>query len=228
MQFKIISIIQKASFLFSYLFQNSFSENKFLKTIVLNDAIVVDVGSNIGSFIKLILKNNKKAQVYSIEPNIKLIEIQKNKFKNKKNIKFYNFAIDSEDGSRILYLRNPSSHSSFFKTHQDEKFNKIIDKVKVKTNTLEKFIFDQKISGITLLKIDLEGHDYEVLLSTKQLILNNKIAFIKIEANQEYFEKIMEFALESNLKFLGISKSFYFKNNFKFLDIYFKNNNSKP
>lgn len=228
MQFTIISIIQKASFLFSYLFQNSFSENKFLKTILLNNAIVVDVGSNIGSFIKLILKNNKKAQVYSIEPNIKLIEIQKNKFKNKKNIKFYNCAIDTEDGSRILYLRNPTSHSSFFKTHQDENFNKIIDTVKVKTNTIEKFISDQKISSITLLKIDLEGHDYEVLLSTKQLILNNKIAFIKIEANQEYFEKIMEFALESNLKFLGISKSFYFKNNFKFLDIYFKNNNSKP
>lgn len=225
MQFKIISIIQKASFLFSYLFQNSFSENKFLKTIVLNDAIVVDVGSNIGSFIKLILKNNKKAQVYSIEPNIKLIEIQKNKFKNKKNIKFYNFAIDTKNGTRAFYLRNPASHSSFFKTHQEEQFNKILDLIEVQTFTLEKFFANENITKITLLKIDIEGHDYEVFHSAKNLLLNNKIEYVKIEANKEYFEKIMVFAFESNLKFLGISKAFYFKNKYNFMDIYFKNMN---
>ena len=46
-----------------------------------------------------------------------------------------------------------------FKTQ--EKFNKIVETVEVQTCTLEKFFVDQKITKITLLKIDI-GQDYEV------------------------------------------------------------------
>ena len=98
----------------------------------------------------------------------------------------------------MFYYRNPTSHSSFSKAHQDEKFNKIIDTLEVQTINLEKFFIDQNIDKITLLKIDTEGHDYEVLYSTKNLILSNKINYIKIEANQENFEGIMKFAFELN------------------------------
>ena len=174
--------------------KNSFSESKFLKSIITDEAVVVDIGSNVGSFIKQILNTNKKTHVYSIEPNKELIKFQKNKFRNRENIKFYNFAIDTKNGIRILYVRNPASHSSFFKTHQEEKFNKIVETVGVQTCTLEFFV-DQKITKITLLKIDIEGQDYEVFRSAKDLFFNNKIDYIKIEANQDSFKKIMEFAL---------------------------------
>ncbi len=225
MKLKFISLIQKASFVLSYLIKNSFSESKFLKSIITDEAVVVDIGSNVGSFIKQILNTNKKTHVYSIEPNKELIKFQKNKFRNRENIKFYNFAIDTKNGIRILYVRNPASHSSFFKTHQEEKFNKIVETVEVQTCTLEKFFVDQKITKITLLKIDIEGQDYEVFRSAKDLFLNNKIDYIKIEANQDSFKKIMEFAFDSNLKFLGVSKSFYFENKYNFMDIYFQNTN---
>ena len=205
--------------------KNSFSESKFLKSIITDEAVVVDIGSNVGSFIKQILNTNKKTHVYSIEPNKELIKFQKNKFRNRENIKFYNFAIDTKNGIRILYVRNPASHSSFFKTHQEEKFNKIVETVEVQTCSLEKFFVDQKITKITLLKIDIEGQDYEVFRSAKDLFLNNKIDYIKIEANQDSFKKIMEFAFDSNLKFLGVSKSFYFENKYNFMDIYFQNTN---
>ena len=209
----------------SYLMKNSFSESKFLKSIITDEAVVVDIGSNVGSFIKLILNTNKKTNVYSIEPNNELIKFQKNKFRNRENIKFYNFAIDTKNGIRTLYVRNPASHSSFFKKHQEEKFNKIVETLEVQTCTLEKFFVDQNITKITLLKIDIEGQDYEVFRSAKDLFLNNKIDYIKIEANQDYFKKIMEFAFDSNLKFLGVSKSFYFENKYNFMDIYFQNTN---
>ena len=57
--------------------KNSFSESKFLKSIITDEAVVVDIGSNVGSFIKQILNTNKKTHVYSIEPNKELIKFQK-------------------------------------------------------------------------------------------------------------------------------------------------------
>ena len=77
MKLKFISLIQKASFVLSYLMKNSFSESKFLKSIITDEAVVVDIGSNVGSFIKQILNTNKKTHVYSIEPNKELIKFQK-------------------------------------------------------------------------------------------------------------------------------------------------------
>ena len=74
MKLKFISLIQKASFVLSYLIKNSFSESKFLKSIITDEAVVVDIGSNVGSFIKQILNTNKKTHVYSIEPNKELIK----------------------------------------------------------------------------------------------------------------------------------------------------------
>jgi len=35
----------------------------------------------------------------------------------------------------------------------------------------------------------------------------------------------VKLSTEINLKFLGISKSFYYKNKFQFMDIYFQNTN---
>ena len=68
MKFLILTLIQKTSFLLSYLFKSGFSESNFLKTIILDEAVVVDIGSNVGSFTKLIFNTNKKAIIYSIEP----------------------------------------------------------------------------------------------------------------------------------------------------------------
>jgi len=222
----IISLIQSFSFYLSYFLKNGFSENKFLKKIISSEAIIVDVGSNLGTYIKNIENINQNTKIYSIEPNLQLMNYQKNRFKKNKNIIFSNLAIDSKDGIRKLYIRNPASHSSFFKTHQDEQFNKIVGTVDVQACTLEQYFIDQNINKITLLKIDIEGHDYEVLSSIKYLLVNSKIDFIKIEANQKYLQKIMNLAFESNLEFIGISNSFYYKNDFVFMDIYFENKNS--
>jgi len=226
MRHKIISFVQGLNFLFSYLFQNSFSEIKFLKTIILDNKVVIDVGSNLGSFIKILNNINKKTEIYSIEPNLELINFQKNRFKNKNNIKYFNIAIDSKNGSRKFYIRNPASHSSVFKKHIDEKINTIRETVDVEAVSLENFINEQNIKKITLLKIDIEGLDYEVLFSTKSLLKNNIIEFVKIEANRESIERIMAFAYKENLKFLGISKAFYLKNQFNMMDLYFENKNS--
>lgn len=225
MKNNLLFLTQKIGFLISYLTKNSFSETKLLKNIITDDSIVIDIGSNVGSYIDTINKINSKTKIYSIEPNEEILEFQKNKFMKNDNLEYFNFAIDNINGYRKFYFRSPTSHSSFFPSHQDKNFNNIIRSQHVKTVKLEDFIYDQKITKVKILKIDIEGLDFETLSSSKDLILKNKIEFIKIELNQDTFEKTISFANQVNLKFLGISKSFYYKNTLNFMDVYFENNN---
>ena len=88
MQKLLVSFIQKLNFLITYIFQKNFSEIEFLKMILKDEAVIVDIGSNLGNFISTLKKINKKTTIYSIEPNIDLINFQKKSLKKKKILIF--------------------------------------------------------------------------------------------------------------------------------------------
>ena len=55
----LTNIFQKLNFIFSVIFQRQFSEKLFLKKILNQNSVVVDIGSNLGNFIALVKKINK-------------------------------------------------------------------------------------------------------------------------------------------------------------------------
>ena len=57
MQKLLVSFIQKLNFLITYIFQKNFSEIEFLKMILKDEAVIVDIGSNLGNFISTLKKN---------------------------------------------------------------------------------------------------------------------------------------------------------------------------
>lgn len=225
MKYFVLNFVQKLRFVISYIFQKGFSEVQFIKKNIDNNSVVVDVGSNIGSFIQIFIKLKLKPKIYSIEPDINLLEKQKEKFKKFKNIKYFNIAINEKIGTAKFYIRKPASHSSLSEFHPDNNFNQIVSTENILVDTIKRFMEMNNIKFITLLKIDTEGLDYKILASTKEILKNNKIKYIKIEANSESFEEIMNFAFLNKLKFIGSSNFFYYKNKLNMMDIYFENYN---
>lgn len=119
--------------------------------------IVFDVGAHIGSFS--IYAANKGAKVYAFEPD------KKNYQNLLKNIKLnnahsqiipFNFGIYSSDGKLSFYtsLANPAGNSTISDANKKEK------KIQVKKlSTIFKMIDVKKID---LLKMDIEGSEYEI------------------------------------------------------------------
>ena len=65
-------------------------------------------------------------------------------------------------------------HFFFYKT-------KNFTKYKVKTMTLDNFVKKKKINSIDILKIDIEGSEYELLKGAKNTLKRNKIKIILVE-----------------------------------------------
>ena len=129
--------------------------------------------------------------VYAYEPNPLIYPyLIKNLKKIIKNITISDYALSDSNGETILKIPNRSK--SIFKDNIEEIFKlgcatihknneiKNFKSFKVKKRKLDEILVSKKKIGF--IKIDVEGHEKEVIQGAKNLILNNKpIMLIEIE-----------------------------------------------
>ena len=173
---------------FDYFYQKKII--KFLKKNSLSEInLIFDVGAHKGESINLFLKNMKVKNIVSFEAsplNFKFLENNKKtlekKFPNTKII-IENLALSS-DGRVVTFKQfNESSSSTINNINQESryfkrKFNllnlrnkkKIYESFKLKTETLDNYIYQNNFNRISFLKIDTEGYEYEILRGLKKRI----------------------------------------------------------
>lgn len=132
-------------------------EYELNKTKLAKDATVIDIGTQIGTFAVTVSK--KASKVYCYEPMPDNFGVLKRNIKvNKLDNKFeaFNLAVSDKKKKLKIYVNpiNTGGHSAFEKTG---KF------VEVQTTTLKSIFDDNKIKKCDLLKIDVEGSEYDVL-----------------------------------------------------------------
>ncbi len=119
---------------------------------------IVDAGAHAGFFCMYCRSKNKKVNIFAIEPepnNIKLLRehIKKNKIAG---VEVVEAALSVSSGLRSLLL---SADSHNHKLAESEDFDKVLE---VQTFSFLDFCKKYKIKKISLLKMDIEGGEYEV------------------------------------------------------------------
>tara|TARA_B110000305_G_C19295031_1_gene566169 strand:+ start:215 stop:1030 length:816 start_codon:yes stop_codon:yes gene_type:complete len=143
---------------------------------------VLDIGANVGSISLPIAKIFTKSKVYSIEPtNYAYKKLNQNLNLNKSLIK--NISLNQLFISKV---NKPSKvWSSWNFTSEKNKHKKNLGSlryIKKKSYiTLDKFIFKNKIKKIDFIKLDVDGHELDVLKSGEKEIKKKKpIIFMEI------------------------------------------------
>ena len=157
-----------------------------------------DVGSHKGEYISSMIKTFNINKIYGFEPNPNIFKILKRKI-NRKNIFLYNFGISNMIGKAKFNVNLESSSSSFNKLNEESKYYKkkylILNTFKLRKNSteievditrLDKFINENKINKIDLIKIDTEGYELNILKS-----LGDKIKNIKVIHFEHHFDDMI-------------------------------------
>jgi FkbM family methyltransferase len=187
-------------YLLDYTLSNSF-EKKIIKQLNKNKKklVIFDVGCYRGIFAKSILNliGNRKYKLYLFEINRKAKKYLENILKLK-NIYYNEVALYNKNGManynyNTFFESAGSSLSNIIKN--DTKWNfsrKLLMKIllqspknyikyKVPTITIDSFLKKNKIKSIDILKIDVEGSEYELLQGAKNALIQEKIKIILIE-----------------------------------------------
>jgi len=227
-----LKLYQKFDDIISYLFSNAVNEKKFLKSYFKNKKIIViDIGSNYGNFIDLVINNLNIKKIYAFEPSTVCFNYLKENY-SMNNIKIINIALSNLKKRKKFFESEILSQSSLY-----NRKNKFIRKIKnksiyyVQTNTLDSFYKKNKSDEIyDLVKIDAEGEDFKIINGMKFLLKNFKVKLLKIEIEnykKNSLKNIILFMGKFNYKLISISKTKYSSNRLYLLDVYFSPEKTK-
>ena len=174
---------------------------------------LIDVGAHKGEFLQDFLKFKNIKTVYAFEPQIEIFKILSKNLKKYEHIKKNNIALGAKSGNKKIYINKLTSTSTLCNVNKKSFFLKIkkillqyndslLKNYLVKTSSIDIFFKNINLSG-ALLKIDVEGFEYNVLLGSKKSI--HKIKYILIE--KQFFN------LHQGYNF-SMSHKFMLKNNF--------------
>jgi FkbM family methyltransferase len=145
----------------------------------LNPSVIIDGGANIGKYSLITSKLMPNAQIYSFEPVKNTFEKLSVNLSVYNNIKPINKGLYKTNCTQEINLFNSNTHSSLvdiqglsYESNQTESIELIKG---------DDFMKDHDIQEVDLLKIDVEGAEYDALLGFDEHIASGKIKMIQFE-----------------------------------------------
>ena len=160
---------------------------KYLKNHKID--LVIDAGAHKGEFLINIIPHVPFKKAYSFEPQLEVYNILKKKLINDERIKHNNLALSEIIEKKIITINKLTSTSSLSEFDTSSVFLKIknlllrqkneeLNSYEVTTTTIDDYFEELDLSN-SLLKIDVEGYELNVLKGSKNTI--KKIKFVLIE-----------------------------------------------
>ncbi len=154
------------------------------------NSVVVDVGANIGYYTLLMAKKCKK--VYAIEPDKKCFEILKKNVEenNLKNVVLINKAASNKKENRFLIKDEENQGNSRISEMRNEKID-----TRIMTETLDNMLINEQY--ISLIKVDTQGFEPEVIKGAKKIIKRDKPTLFLEYTPGEYKDNKMIYFLKN-------------------------------
>jgi len=148
--------------------------------------VVLDVGANQGRYSTMVRQRISSSAVWAFEPHPATF---RHLAAASKTFAFQAVpcGMGNTVGSFNLYDRQSgdgTEHASLYRDVIEGIHARDAVSVEVVVTTIDSFMAEQGISEIGLLKIDTEGHEYQVLQGAQKTLEAGKIAMIQIEFNE--------------------------------------------
>jgi FkbM family methyltransferase len=157
------------------------------------DSIVFDIGGYVGDFAEKIFKKFG-CKIYLFEPSQSFYKKCLERFKDNKNILCFNYGVGDLNGDFILSNDNEASSTK----------RKISDKEgeKIKIKKISDIIEELKVNNIDLMKINIEGGEYDLLP-----FLINENLILKINNIQVQFHNFVPNAVKKREEITNLLKN---------------------
>lgn len=163
-----------------------------------NDLVILDVGANFG-YLSLVWASTilKNGNIHAFEPNRQVYNsFQKSINENKldKSIHLNNLAVGKKDGFVNLYSSSTSSNTLNIS-------ESIGPESSIRMISLDSYVEKNEIESCDLIKIDVDGIEYEILKGAENLLKKFRPIFI-VETNGD--ERLIEFFSSHNYQILDM------------------------
>lgn len=167
------------------LFSNTSIDLTILPQFLPYNPVIVEAGAYVGTDVCKAATIWPKSKIFAFEPNPNaFIQLQKNITDSKaKNIKIYNLALNNHNGISQFYMCHGTYGkdaayefaSSLLKPSKEMEIHYQGPIIEVPCVVLDQWCLDNNIDHIDLLKLELEGNELQVLMSSPNVLKNLKV-----------------------------------------------------
>ena len=146
-----------------------FYKNKFSNM----NGVFFDIGTNAGSFVKVLQYFNVTSNIHCFEPHPVINEKTKSVYPY---VTMNSYCLGNTDGNIDIYIPQWSvGLSSVINRPVFSQLNQEINKLNVKCKKLDTYCKENNIDSIDFVKIDVEGAEKYIFEGATELLKNNKI-----------------------------------------------------
>lgn len=165
--------------------EDVFCVNKVNILLRKKDPVIFDIGANCGFFTARVLDYWPNAKVYAFEPNGKLLQdirhtLELNEIEEK--VVCVESAMGKSDGRAIFYQNRSPISSSLVRGKVAQR--RIVKQSYVDVTSLNRYVAENTIREIDLLKIDVEGSERDVLEGATDVL--GKVFLLLIEVHPPF------------------------------------------
>ena len=172
------------------------------------NSVIYDVGANTGVFSLVAKTINPSAEVHAFEPVRRVYDkLVKNNELNEFDVHCVSSALSDGDGKATIFDQDSDHiYSVTLNKNLSTPGTKVIP-VEVDRIRLDQYCEKGKFAAPTLIKLDVETHEPEVLIGMGDLIKNAKPDFLIEILNEEVGEKIEEILGEFGYLYFNIGEA---------------------
>jgi len=193
---------------------------EMLKKEKSSNLCVFDVGANKGDFAKMalsILRREDKLTIYCFEPSKYTYNLLKQNLIGNTQVILNNIGLGKEEGKFNLYYDKPGSGTASL-TKRDLDFIGVEFKhyERVSIDTVDHYCKENNIDFIDLLKIDVEGHELDVLDGAVNMFRKKSIGKVSFEFGgcnidtRTFFKDFFYYFQKHHYRLYRITPSGYF------------------
>ena len=179
--------------------------------VELRPLIVFDVGANVGKYTSEILEQYPNCKIFAFEPSIAAASKFMEHNKAQKNVHLESIGISNKVTESVLYSDFPGSPiGSLTKRNLKHFGNELKYEEKITMDTIDNYCEINKIIP-DLLKIDVEGHELDVLKGSSKVL--EKISIVQFEFGgcnidtRTFFQDFWYFFKQHNFTIYRVTKN---------------------
>lgn len=176
---------------------------------------IFDVGANVGQSIVAFRERFPNCVIHSFEPSPATFDLLMRNVGSSRDVYLWNLALGASEGTQKLYENSCSDMSSFLPLGAMG-WGTVTAETAARVETLDRFVKENNIAHIDILKSDTQGFDLNVLKGARKSIKSGMIdqVFVEINFVELYsgipgLSEIYDFLLSSGYSLISFYKVYH-------------------